>query len=185
MGNTRVLGLVDSDGKPFASRIERVLAGLLPKLQRQFPPLQDDIAATEVMEEAGRRISTREQRSGPIEKLHGYAWVTIRSVATSYLRRGSSRLVRKTLESEAGHAQIAELPADHASAEQIERSILLREILNRLSPEERLICLWKKAGFSSQEIAAFQGRSVQAVDTIFSRAKQKVRDDLGLGPRRG
>jgi len=58
---------------------------------------------------------------------------------------------------------------------------LLREMLGRLSREERLVCLWKKAGFSSQEIAKYQGRSVAAVDTLFSRAKQKLRRALGTG----
>jgi hypothetical protein len=38
--------------------------------------------------------------------------------------------------------------------------------------EERLICLWKQAGFSSQEIARHQVRAVGSVDTMFSRAKK-------------
>lgn len=53
-------------------------------------------------------------------------------------------------------------------------------VLARLSPEERLVCVWKKAGYSSLEIAQFQGRSVAAVDTLFSRAKQKLRRALGV-----
>ena len=80
------------------------------RLRRQFPALQDEVALTEVMEEAGRRIASREERGGPIEKLHGYAWVTVRSVATSHMRRGSIRLIQKTLDSEASHAQIAVRP---------------------------------------------------------------------------
>ena len=43
-----------------------------------------------------------------------------------------------------------------------------------------MICLWKKAGFSSQEIALNQQRTVVAIDTIFSRAKQKIRKALGI-----
>ena len=43
-----------------------------------------------------------------------------------------------------------------------------------------MICLWKKAGFSSQEIALHQRRTVVAIDTIFSRAKQKIRKALGV-----
>ena len=76
MDHMRALGLLDSNGKPLGDRIERVLAGLLPKLRRRFPNLQDDVAITEVMEEAGRRIASREARGGPIERIHGYAWVT-------------------------------------------------------------------------------------------------------------
>ena len=71
--------LLDESGNPFNTRVEGVLSYLVPRCQRQFPALRDDLALTEVLEEAGRRIARREARSGPIEKLHGYAWVTIRS----------------------------------------------------------------------------------------------------------
>ena len=174
------LGLLDSDGKPLTDRIQRALTRLLPRLRRQFPLLQDEVALTEVMEEAGRRIALRETRGGPIDKLHGYAWVTIRSVATSRMRRGSIRLIQKTLEPEASHAQLAAAPAASGTVEEIERAILLREVLDKLSPEEKLVCIWKKAGFSSQEIADHQGRSVTAIDTLFSRAKAKLRKALGV-----
>ncbi len=181
MEHLRTIGLLDSNGKPLAERIQRVLGRLLPRLRRQFPALQqDDVALTEVMEEEGRRIASREERGGPIEKLHGYAWVTIRSVATSRMRRGSIRLIQKTLESEASHARLTSQPAEWGTAEEIERDILLREVLDKLSQEERLVCVWKKGGFSSQEIAQHQGRSVAAVDTLFSRAKQKLRKALGV-----
>lgn len=174
------LGLLDSDGKPLADRIQRALSRLLPRLRREFPALRDEVALTEVMEEAGRRIANREERGGPLEKLHGYAWVTLRSVATSHVRRGSIRLVQKTLEPEASHAALAAVPAASGTPEEIERAVLLREVLDRLSPEERLVCIWKKAGFSSREIAEHQGRSVVSVDTLFSRAKDKLRRALGV-----
>jgi len=180
MEHLRTLGLIDSDGKPFAARIERVLSRLLPRLRRQFPALRDEVAVTEVMETAGRKIARREERAGPIEKLYGYAWVTVRSVATSQMRRGSLRLIERTLESDAAEALLASAPAAFGSAEQIERDILLREVRDMLSAEEWAVCVWKKAGRSSQEIAQFQGRSVSAVDTLFSRAKQKLRKNLGV-----
>ena len=180
MNDMRTLGLVDSSGRPLPAHIESVLARLLPRLRRQFPMLQDDISLVEVVEEAGRRICAREQRGGPIEKLHGYAWVTMRSVATSHMRRGSIRLIQSTLEPEASRDQIATTPAESGSAAQIERDILLREALDTLTPEEKLVCIWKRAGFSSREIAKFRGRSAAAVDTLFSRAKQKVRNALGI-----
>jgi len=182
MENMRALGLLDSNGKPLGAHIERVLAGLLPKLRRRFPNLQDEVAITEVMEEAGRRIANREERGGPIERLHGYAWVTVRSVAQSYLRRPSTRLIQGTLESEASRTQIALAPSTYGSPEQIERDILIREVLAALSEEERVIFMWKTAGFTSPEIAKFRGRSVVAVDTLFSRAKQKLRRALGSTP---
>lgn len=55
------------------------------------------------------------------------------------------------------------------------RRLPLRQVLDELSQEERLICIWKRAGFSSQEIAKYQGRSAASIDALFSRVKQKLR----------
>ena len=179
MEHLRTIGLLDSDGQPFHPRIERVLIQLLPRLRREFPSLQDEVGLAEIMEEAGRRIRHREQR-GPIERLHGYAWVTVRSIATSRMRLGSSKLHQKTLDSDAGNARLLATPTSRGTAAEVEQAVLLRELLQTLSREERMICLWKKAGFSSQEIALHQRRTVVAIDTIFSRAKQKIRKALGV-----
>ena len=179
MEHLRTIGLLDSDGQPFQPRIERVLIQLFPRLRREFPALQDEVGLAEIMEEAGRRIRHREQR-GPLERLHGYAWVTIRSIATSRMRLGSSKLDQKTLDPEAGNARLLATPSSRGTVAEVEQAVLLRELLQTLSREERMICLWKKAGFSSQEIALHQRRTVVAVDTIFSRAKQKIRKALGI-----
>ena len=178
MEHLRTIALLDSDGQPFQPRIERVLLQLLPRLRREFPSLQDEVGLAEIMEEAGRRIRHREER-GALERLHGYAWVTVRSIATSRLRLGSAKLHQKTLDSDAGHARVLATPTSRGTAAEVEQAVLLRELLRTLSREERMICLWKKAGFSSQEIALHQGRTVVSIDTIFSRAKQKIRKALG------
>lgn len=179
MEHLRTIGLLDSNGQPFHPRIERVLIELLPRLRREFPSLQDDVGLVDILEEAGRRIRHRESR-GPIERLHGYAWVTVRSIAMSRMRLGSFKLHQKTLDSQAGNARLLATPSARGTAAEIEQAVLLRELLRTLSREERMICLWKKAGFSSQEIALHQRRTVVAVDTIFSRAKQKIRKALGI-----
>jgi len=180
MDHMEALGLLDSDGRPFHPRIERVLCQLVTRLRREFPALQDEVTVTEVMEEAGRRIRAREERGGEVERLHGYAWVTVRSVATSRMRLGSTRLIQRSIEPEAAGARLSATRATVGTAEDVERRLLLRELLAKLSREERLVCLWKQAGFSSQEIADHRGRSVEAVDTMFSRAKHKLRMALGM-----
>lgn len=185
MENMRTLGLLDSNGKPLAERIQRALTGLLPKVRRQFPTLRDDLALAEVVEEAGRRIASREEQGGQIDRLHAYAWVTLRSVATSHLRKPSNRLIRDTVGSKAGEIHLAGVQASHGSPEQIERDILMREAMETLSEEERVVCMWKTGGYSAEDIAKFQGRSVVAVDTLFSRAKQKIRQALGVVPAVG
>ena len=51
------IGLLDSNGEPFPDHIQRTLVRLSARLRREFPVLQDDVALTEVMEEAARRIA--------------------------------------------------------------------------------------------------------------------------------
>lgn len=180
MEHGRQLGLLDKSGKPLSTHIERVLSRLLPRLRREFPAIQDEVTQIEIVEEAGRRVARRETQAGHIERINGYAWVTLRSVATSRMRLGSSRLSQRTLGSEASESVLSIVRAQSGTAEQIEQDILLREILELLSPDEQRVCIWKQAGFSSQEIARHRGSSVTAVDTLFSRAKQKIRNALGV-----
>jgi DNA-directed RNA polymerase specialized sigma24 family protein len=180
MERSRPHRAIDFNGSFLPERVQRVLEDLSPRLQRQFPALQDDAVLADVLEEAGRRIVRRETRSGAIDKLHAYAWVTLRSVAASHSRLGATQVMQRTLRSEAGQARLASSPAVFGSVEEIERRILLGEVLAHLSREERLICVWKKAGFTTEQIAHFLGRSVTAVDTIFCRAKQKIRRLLGI-----
>lgn len=179
------LRILDEHGQPIHPRIESVLTSLVPRLQRYFPTFRDDGALIEALEEAGRRITHRESKAGPIERLHAYAWVTLRNVATSRLRAGPARLAQRTLASKESETLLEITPSRFGTVEEIERSILLREVLDTLAPEERLICLWKKAGYSSQEIAARRGGSAAAVDTLVSRIRHRVRAILALpdGPR--
>lgn len=172
------LALLDESGSPLGPHIQRVLRDLVPRLQRQFPSLKDEVVLAEILEEAGRKIADHEQRSGPIEKLHAYAWVSVRSVATSRMRRGSMRIARATVDSEEGESVLAALRSSSGTAEQIEADILIEQLLAHLTPEERLICIWKRFGFSSREIAREQGTSVSRVNTFFHRVKRKIRNAL-------
>jgi RNA polymerase sigma factor (sigma-70 family) len=186
MGRPLHFRILDERGRPLNPRIESALASLVPRLQRHFPTFLDDGALVDALEEAGRRITHREEETGPIEKLHGYAWVTLRNVATSRMRGGPGRIQQRTLDSSDAQVLLGGAPATYGTAEEIERKILLREVLESLTEEERLICVLKKAGFSSHEIATRRGSSAAAVDTLISRIKQKVRQSVGLspGPRR-
>jgi RNA polymerase sigma factor (sigma-70 family) len=175
--------LVGEDGKPLDPRIQAALYRMMPRIVRQFPALQDEVALVEVMEETGRRIARREERSGQLENLHGYAWVTVRSVATSYMRRGATRLLQKTIDPAASEALLSSAPAVTSTPRDIEQQILLREVLEKLSDDERRVCIWKRAGFSSEEIANHLGCTVAAIDTNFSRAKAKLRRFLQVTDR--
>lgn len=180
MENLRKPGLLDGTGKPFDAHIDDVLVRLLPRLRREFPSLQDDVAFLEVLEEAGRRLVRRERRRGPLEKINGYAWVTIRSVAHSRLRQGPSSMLQRTVGSEAGEAELTRAAAADCAAEQVEQRILLREVLALLTRDEQRVCVWKAMGFSSREIASRRGTTVNAVDLVFFHAKEKIRRAMGV-----
>jgi DNA-directed RNA polymerase specialized sigma24 family protein len=59
-----------------------------------------------------------------------------------------------------------------------EDPVWMREALDMLTPQERLICIWKIAGFSSRQIAQHEGRSVADVDKLFAGAKRKLQRAL-------
>lgn len=180
MEHLRKLGLLDGDGQPFSAHIESVLSRLLPRLRREFPAIQDDVAQIEILEEAARRLVSRELRAGPIEKINGYAWVTIRSIAMARLRYGPGRVLQRTLANDASESVLARATAHDGSPEQMERIILLREVLAVLTPNEQRVCLWRYMGYSSEEIARQRGSTINAVNLVFFKAKEKIRRALGI-----
>jgi RNA polymerase sigma factor (sigma-70 family) len=180
MPSSSAVTLLDPTGHPFTPPIEQVLTNLIPRLERASPVFRDDGVLTEILEEAGRKIVRREEQPDPIENLEAYAWVTVRTVATSWLRHGTGRLAQQTLGPTGSAQALATLPTPVGTADQIEQRILLRQVLARLTPEERLICVWKQQGWSSREIAARRGTSVDAVNMLFLRTKRKMRELLGV-----
>jgi DNA-directed RNA polymerase specialized sigma24 family protein len=179
MEQLRPLGLIDSEGKPVAAHLDLVLTRLVAKLRSHFPALQDDVTIVEVMEDAARKLARREKRAGPIEKLHGFAWRTVQRTAISRMRLGSLRVIRKTLDADVSKALLTATPATFGTPEEIERSVLMGQVRAKLSDEEWELILWKLDGKSTQEIARLQGRSVSAVDTMYSRLKDRLRGTLG------
>ena len=175
MNDLHTLGLIDADGRPFDRRITQVLQKVAPRLRREFPALEDEVVVTEVLEEAGRRIVQREAKRGPLERLYGFAWVTIQNVARSRLQTRKAQVA--SLEAR-GEEFTVPLVAQEGSPEQIERDLLLKELLSNLSEEEQEVILYKKLGLSTAEIAERQQRSPGAVDVLFFRIRQKFRDLL-------
>ena len=167
--------LVDEHGAPFEPRVARVLTQMRVKLQRQFPACRDELLAVDVLEEAGRRLLRRERRSGPIANLYGYAWVTIRSVVTSRLRRGDARVAEHTVCARDLETLVSTRGVTRHTVADLERRVLLRQILAGLSEDERRVCAMKAAGYTAGEIAEVVGRTAASVDTLYSRAKAKAR----------
>lgn len=176
------LMLVDARGRPFAPRIEQSLLGLYGRLRRRFPQLREEVVLAEVLEETGRRILRHEDQRGEVTNLHGFAWVVARSVAVSYTRRRSQKLLALTSLGQCGEICLATAVASSDTADDIERAVLRTELLNLLSEKDREVFEMKEAGFSSAEIALQQGRSRSAVDTAYCRAKARIRTELSAPP---
>lgn len=180
MESLRKLGLLDADGKPLEDRLSKVLNALLPRFRRRFPAIQDDVEVTEAFEEAARRITKRERASGPIEKLGGYAWKALESIGVSLQRRGSMQIRFNRVESRTRPDIVSQLRAWDGSVEEIERGVLLRQLEAHMTPEEARIFNMKAFGYSSEEIAKLRGSSVNSVDKVMSRLKQKIHALAGV-----
>jgi RNA polymerase sigma factor (sigma-70 family) len=172
---------LDHRGKPLPDHIQHTLDELVPRLRRKFSMIRDDVVVTEILEQAGQQITRHEERQGHIEHLYGFAWVTVRNVTISRLRRSPHLLEHSTLDSELSASAISRLIAEQSNPSDIEYQILLAEVLGRLSPRERRIAISKKAGFSSREIADHLGMTVSPVDTAVCRTRRKVERLLRQG----
>jgi RNA polymerase sigma factor (sigma-70 family) len=167
--------LLDEHGDFLSPRIERVLIGLIPRFLRNFPRFADEVLLVESLEKAGRKIVRRETRLGPVENVHGYAWVVLRSIGVSWSRRGSHRLAGTTLNPDHSASALESIHATSGTAEQTENHIYFEEVMARLTVEEQLVCRRKTIGFTSQEIAEQRGMSAGAVDVLFWRVREKLR----------
>ena len=145
--------------------------------------IRDEVVLTEIMEQAGQKLLNREARSGCIDQLYGFAWVTVYRVAISQLRRSPYLLEQPATHST--EKALSRLTSEQSSPASIERGVLASQVLDRLSPRERMIAIWKRSGFSSREIAEKLEISVPAVDTTFCRLRQKVQKLLGPGAELG
>ena len=172
--------LLDQAGNPLSRRLQRVLAAIPPRLRKRFPAFGDDLLVTEVLEEAGRRITALERESGPVTDLEAYAWATAVNIATSRMRHPSMRVASSALGSVESQAVLGSLPSIQGSPEHIEATILVREVLAQLPAEERRLCSLKRAGLSSREIAREWGTSIARVNILFYRVKRKIRHALRL-----
>lgn len=172
---------LDPFGKPLPEHVQHALKAVTSRLQRKFSMIRDDVVYTEILEQAGQQIVKYESIHGAIKRLYGFAWVVVRNVAISRVRRGPHLLERPIAGSAEAEAALARITAEDGSPERIETSILIREALAQISDRERKIAIWKKGGFSTKEIAKSLDMSVSAVDTTYARLLEKLRQLLGIG----
>jgi DNA-binding CsgD family transcriptional regulator len=166
--------LLDEYGQPLSARLQSALLPLAPRLQRQFPALNDDCALTEILEESGRRIAAREERKGPLDNLQAYAWVVARRMAALRLRCGEWAIASATMSGAASERVLRQMPSGFATSEQIFNDILCQELVAHLNPTEQRIAKGKEAGQSDDEIARGCGTSSRTVFNTWRRLKRKM-----------
>ena len=166
--------LLDEYGQPLSTRLQSVLVPLAARLQRQFPALNDDCTLTEVLEESGRRIAAREERKGPLDNLHAYAWVVVRRIAALRLRHDQWAVASATLTGPESESALRRIPAGFATSEQIYNDILCKELLASLNPIEQQIAKGRNAGQSDDEIARGCGTSRRTISNAWRRLKRKM-----------
>lgn len=180
---TTTPGLLDEDGRPLDAHIAAALSALMPRFRREYRTITDDVIVTEIFEEAGRNMARHERREGPIDRLHEFAWVTLKHLALAHLRLASSRMARTALASSEGEAVLARMASRDGSPQQIEQRVLYRELLAQLPRDERQLCIWKALGVPSDRIARHRRVSITVVNTAYHRAIHKLR--LAMATRGG
>lgn len=168
--------LLDADGRPLDPRIQAVLRELIPRFRHRFLTLRDELLITEIFEEAGRLIAENAVTFNAAENPSAYAFRILCTCALMRLRQPSSRFDRATIGSDEGQFLIESSPARDGTPQQIEASILLDEYMEPLSDQERELCMWKKAGHTSRQIAKRLGTSPGYVDNMFYRIKRKCEE---------
>ena len=86
----------------------------------------------------------------------------------------------KRVESRTGPDIVSKLRAWDGSVEQIEQTVLLHEYEAQMTEEEAWIFHLKSLGYSSEDVARRRGSSVNAVDKVMSRLRQKIRALAGV-----
>lgn len=182
MANGSPWMLLDPQGLPYEERLQQVVRPLVARVRREFPMLQDDAVVLALLESAAQRIAAREQRAGPITRVQGFAWVTVRNLARSWLRRPDARVFTRTVAGASGGSVLARTPTMYDAVAKIERAVLVQQVLSRLTVYERVVFQWKAAGYSSAEIAQRCRTSPGAIDTLLARARQRIRQQLSQPP---
>ena len=130
-----------------------------------------------------RRVSGGRVAAGSMEQVRALLVTMARRRAQDEVRRLTAdrrdhrRLVQIRPNDEFGHVE----SADPTPSKVVAGHELYREILRRLSPEERLLFEARSRGLDWASIAAAHGGDVRALRKKLNRAVQRVRHQFRLG----
>ncbi len=167
----RDVSLVDAFGHPFDDRMRDALITVAPRLERQFPELADASILADVLEETGNRLAAREQRHGRLKDLRPYAFVVARRMAE--LRAGLDRSI--AIDEGASLEGLATAAHSAGTSEEIEDTILAKQLAARLPDAQRRLYTWKYLGLSTDEIAVREGTSTVNIESRWRQVKRRLR----------
>ena len=93
-----------------------------------------------------------------------------------------ARLNGRTVDTVQAEGLLASATATDGTPEQIHRTVLLKQLLEQLSEDERYVCIRRRAGWSSKEIGKALRLSPSHVDTLYHRAVRKLRQKVDGNP---
>ncbi len=137
--------------------------------------MQDEAVVTGMLEEAGQRIADQERKTGPITRLHGFAWTVLRNIGASELRLSRSKVQLKSVGSGEGEALMSRMSSDLHEQTVLEDRVAIEQALKQVTDLERRVAILKASQFTSSEIAAELSTTAGAVDQAYFRVKHKLR----------
>ncbi len=169
------VSLVDASGQPFDDRLHDALITVAPRLQREFLALADASVLSEVLEETGNRLAAREGRKGAVRELKTYAYVVARRIANLRTRLDQWELRTSSLNGETVTNGQAVSANGWGTLEDIEDTILAKELAARLPEALRREYALRYMGLSTDEIAVREGTSTVNVESRWRQVKRKLR----------
>ena len=179
IGYTDEFGTITADIYMAASRVWRRAQDYAA---RMLPSADEARARTLLLKAAAKVTRARDERTREIDELDGYLLQTFKRIVLAELEKENNR---RRLESEAGFE--AEW---HAQASNVERRILLAEIVDLMDEWTRSVFEWLTLDYSFEEIARHLGTNAKALRNRYNRHVNALvkhvaeRRDGGHGPSR-
>lgn len=135
--------------------------------------LRDDARARTLLLKAAAQVTrARDERAHQINELDGYLLQTFRRVVLAELEKDDNR---RRSESDAGFQ--AEW---HAQASNVERRILLEEIVGLMDEWTRSVFEWLTLDYTFDEIARHLGMNTKVLRNKYNRRVNALIDELGV-----
>jgi DNA-directed RNA polymerase specialized sigma24 family protein len=177
-------GAVAPDLYAAAGRLQRLAEAYAARVLSCSDPAR---IVTLLLKAAAQVTRARDERSQPVHEVDGYLFQTFKHVVLAELEKDNNRL---RYEAE------AHLNAEwHAQATNVERRILLNELVAAMDEWTRAVFEWLTLDYSFEEIARHVGMNPKVVRTKYnrrltrlmkqfeSRPGAEIREDAGLTRR--